>query len=386
MAAQLEYGLIVQQPGRPQAILRSFIAPMLHFRYGLITLEATRFQEAAPAIREHSKSLRCAFLIQNEALRSDVGISGLNLMGKYPLFALVPESLVKRYEELCSKAKNAYVCSWEHAFNGGGPFLKEMVESAFKANGIGRPFESENGMSYTDLREDVEQRLGNLDALPSLPSVIRKILRMLSNPETTMDQLEAVLSTDPAMVQKIHEVVKSPVFAGSGQTGEITLKEAIVRLGLKEVGSIAMQVMVMNSFVEEAGSLFDFKRFWGHSVGTALAADKIYKSKIANFNSDISFQDYWVGGLLHDVGKLVIGMFFWEYFSRVMGETVLKGVSFREAERLIGDSCDHEQIGRLVLLKSDLGPEITEWVGSHDSPNGKPQPLHCLLHLANNLC
>ena len=126
---------------------------------------------------------------------------------------------------------------------------------------------------------------------------------------------------NPVIVQKIRQVVASLTFAGQANGTEFTLKDAIVRLGLKEVGSIAMQVMVVNSFVEASGTLFDFKRFWGHSVGCALAADKIYKSKQVQFAGELAFQDYWLGGLLHDIGKLVLGVFFWDHFSRVLGES-----------------------------------------------------------------
>ena len=382
----VEYGLIIQQPGKPQAVLRSFVAPMLSFRYGLHTIEASSFHDAVPAIRDRMAGMRCVFLIQDKELQTDVGISGLNLMGRYPLFVLAPQRLSGYYQEACAKMKNAFVCSWEDAFRKGGSFLSEMVESAFETNGIGRPFEGKPQSDYADLQLQVEARLGDLQALPTLPGVVRKILHMLKNPATTIDELEAVLSTDPVIVQKIRQVVASPLFAGhASNTAKFTLKDAIVRIGLKEIGAIAMQLMVVNSFVEVSGTLFDFKRFWGHSVGCALAADKIYKSKIVKFADELAFQDYWLGGLLHDIGKLVLGVFFWDHFSRVLGETVLRDISFREAERELGDAVNHEEIGKLLLLKADFGPEITEWVAVHDSASS-PDSLFHLLHIANNLC
>ena len=185
------------------------------------------------------------------------------------------------------------------------------------------------------------------------------------------------------MVQKIYQVVNSPAFAGA--QSELSLKDAIVRLGLREVGAIAMQIMIISSFAQSNSSLFDMRRFWGHSVCCAMAADKLFKSGIADFG-DLRFHEYWLGGLLHDVGKLVLGVFFWEHFSRVLGETVLNGISFHEAERKLDLGIDHEDIGKLVALKADLGPEVTDWVAKHDTPHRNAKPLHCLLLLANNLC
>ena len=103
-----EFGLIVQQPGKPQAVLRSFVAPMLNFKYGLHTVETSELHEAVPAIRGRVAKMRCVFLIQNTELRSDAGLSGLNLMGKYPLFVLVPHSLEGYYGNIPQEAEGNY--------------------------------------------------------------------------------------------------------------------------------------------------------------------------------------------------------------------------------------------------------------------------------------
>ncbi len=59
---------------------------------------------------------------------------------------------------------------------------------------------------------------------------------------------------------KIMQVANSPVFAGTGR-GESSLKEAIVRLGLRKVGAIAQQIALINSFVVPEDSGFDLQRF-----------------------------------------------------------------------------------------------------------------------------
>ncbi len=56
-------------------------------------------------------------------------------------------------------------------------------------------------------------------------------MSMVEDPEPTVEDLEEVLSAEPAIVHKLLQVANSPLFAGSGHQGGWTLHDAIVRLG-----------------------------------------------------------------------------------------------------------------------------------------------------------
>ena len=51
------------------------------------------------------------------------------------------------------------------------------------------------------------------------------------------------------------------------------MHDIIMRLGLKKVGVIAQQIILMNSLVKIKETSFDLRRFWEHSVGCALIDD-----------------------------------------------------------------------------------------------------------------
>ena len=52
----------------------------------------------------------------------------------------------------------------------------------------------------------MRERLEQLDTLPTLPSIVLHIMRLISDPKTTMAQLEELLSSDPAIVLKVMQV------------------------------------------------------------------------------------------------------------------------------------------------------------------------------------
>ena len=194
-----------------------------------------------------------------------------------------------------------------------------------------------------------------------------------------------LLSSDPAVVLKVVQVANSAVFAGTGNK-RWTLNEAIVRLGLRKVGAIAQQIALINSFVRPDDIKFDMERFWEHSVGCALMADKLVESGRLNLPSPVEFNEYWIGGLLHDSGKLVQGLFFSEWFERILRTMDSDSSSFHEAENeLTGGMVSHEFIGELLIRKSSMPESLVRAVGLHHITGETPEPLTTVLHLANNL-
>ncbi|MDP7364791.1 MAG: HDOD domain-containing protein [Candidatus Latescibacteria bacterium] len=67
--------------------------------------------------------------------------------------------------------------------------------------------------------------------MPTPPEVALRIMSMVEDPEPTVEDLEEVLSAEPAIVHKLLQVANAPLFAGSGHQGGWTLHDAIVRLG-----------------------------------------------------------------------------------------------------------------------------------------------------------
>jgi HD-like signal output (HDOD) protein len=89
--------------------------------------------------------------------------------------------------------------------------------------------------------------------------------------------------------------------------------------------------------------------------------------------------------LLHDLGKLVLGFFFWPQFAEILAKMEEAGLSFREAETELGDLANHEFLGRALLQRVKVGKSLLEAIGSHEDPGASPTPLVCLVHLADNL-
>ena len=90
----------------------------------------------------------------------------------------------------------------------------------------------------------------------------------------------------------------------------------------------------------------------------------------------LEFNEYWIGALLHDVGKLVLGFFFWDWVNRVQALRKDRNYSFRQAEAELGEVADHERVGRLLLLNADMGQEIVAARGHAPRPGRESGQSH----------
>lgn len=278
-----------------------------------------------------------------------------------------------------------FFCAWERAFTQTDASLQHVVAAALEQRGNGNLFADLDTVPYLVLQQQIDPRLRSLNTLPTLPEIVMRIMCLVNDPKTTPEELDKVLCMDPAIVMKLLQVMRSPVFTGTGgRTAKWTLKEIITRLGVKKVRAIAQQVKMINSLVKPEESKFDMKRFWEHSVGCAIIADKLYTERHVQIKAEIEFNDYWIGSLLHDVGKLVIDFFFWDWFVRVEENRYERGGSFRSAERDLGDVASHERIGQLMLLNNDMGEDSVSAVAKHHDAAAEADLVR-LVHLANNL-
>ena len=375
-----EFALIILQEGKPQRLLLNFIRLMLNYKYGLDMEVVPDLLEAAQRFRRSGERIRSVFIIQSESVSLRSVVPVLTRRGAIPLLLLLPAAHVDELRPASAEMGNVFLCAWQEAFRKTDASLSCTTTAAFEANGIGN---LPDALRQKDaFSQHLETRLKSLTTLPTLPAIVLRIMRLTRDPKTTMDHLETVLCRDPAVVLKVMQVVNSAAFAGANREEKWTLKDALVRLGLKQVGAIAQQIAMINSFIKPQESKFDLRGFWEHSVGCAVVADRLCSGKLVTLEEEIPFDEYWLAALLHDIGKLILGLFFWEVFEQMQAQMGKK--PFREVEEQFG-MVDHESIGALLLTKAGMNDAVIQGVSLHHSIGDPPNALARLLYLADNL-
>lgn len=203
-----------------------------------------------------------------------------------------------------------------------------------------------NAVQKTQLDDLIAKTL----ELPVLPATTQKVLGIMADPDVSIEKIKRLISTDPALTAKILKVANS-AFYGSYRNIQ-NLSQAILRLGLNAVRNMVVATSMKN--VYKRFGLAE-KLIWEQMLGSALAS-----SVIARHSRLVDPEDAFIGGLLHDIGKVVVNNEFPEKFAKVMERVYNEQVSFETAEQAVFEFSQRE-VGAFVVKKWGF-PENLEFL------------------------
>ncbi|MEM1355137.1 MAG: HDOD domain-containing protein [Planctomycetota bacterium] len=228
----------------------------------------------------------------------------------------------------------------------------------------------------------VQSAIQEISHIATLPEVTMKIIQLVEDPDSTAQDLNNVISNDPALGARILKVVNSAFYGLPGQIGSIN--RAIVLLGLNAVKNIAIAASLAKLF--RGGKIangFDARDLWTNAIATATATRLLAK----HVNLGLP-DEAFLAGLIHDIGIMVEIQARRAQFVQVLEKMQADpAVSLREAEQEVMGAT-HEQFGH-GLCKLWKFPANFQYVtGFHHRPM-EVAPNHrtlvSLVHVANVL-
>ncbi len=233
-------------------------------------------------------------------------------------------------------------------------------------------------------KERIHRRLraiiSDTSKLPTLPFIASQVIDLIHRPQTSVQELARIISSDQSLTSTILKLVNSSYYGFPRQIS--TVKHALVILGFNEIRNLAFAISILRSFPgDEKSSLFDFRAFWRHCLGCAVVAKMLAKF----FRYRVSGKVF-VAGLIHDIGKLLLSQYAKDLFEQVMQEVVSRKISFYQAERnVLGVT--HAEIGSWLASRWNFPQEIEEAVKFHHFPSKAMinPPLCSVVHLSDVL-
>lgn len=226
-----------------------------------------------------------------------------------------------------------------------------------------------------------DEILSRVKALPAMPVAALEVIRILQDPNADANQVRQAIEHDPGLTANVLRLANSAFFGGPKSIG--SLREAVVRLGLKRI----MRVVVASAAapvvrVEVRGYDLPAGQLWEHSAAVAIATDFVAEA-VGLRTPESAF----TAGLLHDVGKIVLGTYVEVDAGPINSLAVGEKLSFDEAERRVL-GVDHAEVGAVVLEAWKLPPAVVDAVRHHHSPPAgmSLSPTTDLVHAADALC
>lgn len=207
---------------------------------------------------------------------------------------------------------------------------------------------------------DVAELVDHVGDLVSLPDVCLRLNELLDEPDVNARQIARVVTHDPALTARLLRIVNSAFF-GLPRRVE-TVDHAVTVIGIQELRVLAVASSTVDSFRRLPESLVDMRSFWRHSVYTGLLARALTRARGGEGRERL-----FVGGLLHDIGQLVMYHVVPDQCRRVME---LAGVREEEPywleQEVLG--FDHAEVGAALMARWDIPDSLRIPVRFHHEP------------------
>ncbi|MCL5991599.1 MAG: HDOD domain-containing protein [Bacteroidetes bacterium] len=213
---------------------------------------------------------------------------------------------------------------------------------------------------------------------PTLPTIYTSLLEVLSNSRSTVQDVADIILNDQSSTLKILKLVNS-VFYGL-QSRVDTISQAIFYIGFSEIKNIVLTLSVIDVFSNTKSlTYFNLVDFWKHSIAVGIVSRKI--AKLIGIKNT---ENYFLAGIVHDIGKLFFINTFSEEYNKVVKYALDNKLIIWEAENKIY-GFNHMDIGEMLADKWQLPATINHAIKYHHSKDigsGTPETTLCV-HIAD---
>ena len=212
--------------------------------------------------------------------------------------------------------------------------------------------------------EAISQKLvEEVEALPRFPENIVHLQNMINDPDTEITDIARTISMDPALTADLLKVVNSAAFMLPKKVDNIV--EAVKLVGMRglrnQLYSYGTQKILGNDTPET-------KALWEHSHRTAFYAYNLAKN--ITRKREI-LDDVYVGGILHDMGKILFSSVHPDLISKIEEFCGEKGIPTDLFEEL-SSGLNHSEIGAMIAEKWNFPDALVYAIRYHHDPLSAP--------------
>ncbi len=223
--------------------------------------------------------------------------------------------------------------------------------------------------------------LGNLESLPAMPEIARRLLNLPLDTDAGELQMISLIEKDPQLYARVVGLANSSAMGSQRQIKGI--RDAAMLLGMKRLKSVALGIAAMSTMLKQpAGKYFDPHDLWTHSMTIAIVMHTIAEAMPKRIRPDEN--QIFLAGLLHDIGFAALHYLDFgasEELHHQMRLNPKSSILEMESE-LLGVS--HVEIGAQLVRHWNLPREIADVVERHHAPpTGKEAYVNPLIRLVN---
>jgi putative nucleotidyltransferase with HDIG domain len=197
--------------------------------------------------------------------------------------------------------------------------------------------------------------------LPSLPTLYYELTKAVDDPKASIAMIGTVVRKDQSLASRLLKLANSAYYSFPSQVE--TIEEALQLIGLREMRDLALATCVIGTFKNLPEHLINVSDFWKHSIACGVTS-----SLLAEHRHDPSPERFFVGGLLHDIGRLIMYLTVPKESEIILAKYISdKAPCCRVESQILG--FDHADLGAELLSMWKIPVALVEMVRRHHNPD-----------------
>ena len=212
--------------------------------------------------------------------------------------------------------------------------------------------------------------------LPEVPSIVFELNDVIANPCSSADDIAEVVQKSPSLTAMLLKLVNSTFYSFPTKIDKIS--SAVILIGTKEIAGLALGISILTTFDKIPKKIVDMFQFLKHSFACGIIARMLATQKGIPHT-----EQFFVSGLLHDLGRLILYSNFPEdSFNIIHLSRTTNKLLFEVESDCLG--CNHSHVARFLIKQWNLPISLENNVFYHHNPSEAPHLVSAtLVHLAD---
>ena len=238
--------------------------------------------------------------------------------------------------------------------------------------------ESAGRLGFLLMNERLREVVRRMEHLPVVPSVYRELNTEMRKENSSNSVIASIISRDMSLTTAILKIVNSPFFGLSRRVDD--LMRAVNLLGANLIRGLVLSEGVFRPQDPDMYPGFDTERLWAHCLDMARCCQAVARGDGLGGRE---VEDAFLGGLLHDVGKIVLAEGCPEDYLGILLQSQDRNVPLFDVEReRLGIT--HAQVGGYLLGLWGFPESVAEAIALHHGPSGSAcSRLSAILHVVD---
>ena len=200
----------------------------------------------------------------------------------------------------------------------------------------------------------------NLELI-SLPERVLKLNQMVEDSRSSINDITNVIMQDATLSAQLLQIANSPFYSLASKVDSVSM--AITIIGPQPLKDMILATTVVNHFQTIPNKLIPINQFWQHSIACATASNVI--AKLLNNQNQ---ERFFLAGLLHDIGKLMLHIAEPGLSRKVMDRAAESDNTLNQLEEIIF-GFNHTDVGAECLRQWNFPGSLIEPVLQHHAPH-----------------